>query len=88
MDRMGGGGMDRFGGGRMDRFGGGNPSRQDGGRGIGLAGRGQGGIGGSGLGPLTLVEGAKKLLQDVSGVESTWSRPRDRTPTMHGSVLT
>jgi len=48
----------------MDRFGGGDPSRQDGGRGIGLAGRGQVGIGGSGLGPLTLVEGAKKLLQD------------------------
>ena len=78
----------------MGRFGGGATSRQDGrmelaggGRGIGLAGRGQGGIGGSGLGPLTLVEGAKKLLQDVSGVESTWSRPRDRTPTMHGSVL-
>lgn len=80
MDRFGGGRMDRMGGGGMDRFGGGNPSRQDGGRGIGLAGRGQGGIGGSGLGPLTLVEGAKKLLQDVSGLESTWPRLRVRTP--------
>jgi hypothetical protein len=29
-------------------------------------GGGRGGIAGSGIGPLTLVEGAKKLFQDVS----------------------
>jgi hypothetical protein len=70
----------------MERFGGSQSLRQDdrmelsgGGRGIGLAGRGQGGIGGTGVGPLTLVEGAKKLLQDVSGVEPTRLR-LDRIP--------
>jgi hypothetical protein len=52
--------------GRMDEWQRGEESFR-GARRIGPSGGGRGGIAGSGIGLLTLVEGAKKLLQDVSG---------------------
>ena len=52
--------------GRMDGWQRGGESSRGAGR-IGPSGGGRGGIAGSSVGPLTLVEGAKKLFQDVSG---------------------
>lgn len=84
IDPMGGRGMDRTGGSRMDSLGGGRmdgfrgrtegwqrgdvSSRQSSRMELSGGGRSQGGIGGSGIGPLSLVAGAKKLFQDVSGI--------------------
>lgn len=97
IDPMGGRGMNRTGGSRMDRLGGGRmdgfrgrtdgwqrgdeSSRQSSRMELSGGGRGQGGIGGSGIGPLSLVAGAKKLFQDVSGIRhGTISRGYPRFP--------